>query len=135
VCEEEESTVRITAKPIVDKSKKCEHCEGDGKNRKFKCPDCGSSKFGSEMQQGRKLKRICHGPLCWFEFPESDDKKYFHGVDEKCPPCQGSGFHTTYEVDLHEKGEQRDGDKTSERDSAAQEDGKNCGDCEKPKSE
>lgn len=45
-------------------------------DKEFRCPRCGSFKFGSIMLPDNSLERLCHG--CHrFTWGERDDWKYF----------------------------------------------------------
>jgi hypothetical protein len=47
------------------------------------CPSCGDTKFGSASKPDGTLIRHCHGNIndetsCQFQWPSSDDHKYFY---------------------------------------------------------
>lgn len=49
----------------------------------FKCPKCGSTQFGSVMNDDGSLTRSCHGYVrtnivraCTFSWHQKDDRKY-----------------------------------------------------------
>lgn len=47
--------------------------------KKFKCPQCASSAFGSSLVSRHPdvWKRFCHGGCCNFTWLDSEDDKYF----------------------------------------------------------
>jgi hypothetical protein len=53
----------------------------------FICPECGSTRFGSTQLPDGTLRRTCQGEeiACAFQWPASDDHKYFFVPLMLCP--------------------------------------------------
>lgn len=49
----------------------------------FKCPICGSYKFGTSYSSNGIITRHCHGRGCKYSAPESDDHKHFTHISDE----------------------------------------------------